>query len=192
MVSQMLKRIFRVGRRGAVASEFAVVGLFMLSLIFMTVEVVYAMVARGVVEAGLERASRVASTGAPLPSPTMAQRRANFDLTYQSLVSGMINYPAAITNTITSYKRVQWATATPTQAELDAEFGWTSSSTSPRPTVADVIHNDLGDSKWFVVYDSVYQHQMLSGALFCNLIPVTGCDGRLQMNLRIMRQNEPF
>jgi Flp pilus assembly protein TadG len=168
-----------------------VVGLFMLTLIFLTVEIVYAMVARGVVEAGLERASRLASTGAPLPNPTMAQRRATFDSTYQSLVSGMINYPAAITNTVTSYKRVQWATSTPTQAELDAEFGWTGGP-APRPTIADVIHNDFGATKWFVVYESSYQHQMLSGTLFCNMIPVSGCTGRLRMDIRIMRQNEPF
>ena len=192
MIAQMLKRIFRIGRRGAVASEFAVVGTFMLTLIFFATEIVYAMVARGVVEAGLERSSRVASTGAPLPSPTMAQRRAAFDLTYQSLVSGMMNYSASITNVVTSYKKIQWVTTPPTQAELDAEFGWTSSSTFPRPTINDVIRPDFGDTKWFVVYESTYQHQLLTGMLFCTLIPVSGCDGRLRMDLRIMRQNEPF
>ena len=181
MAGQMLRMILRVGRRGAVASEFAIVGIAMLSVLFLAIEVIFAMVARGTVEAGLDRASRVAATGAPLPNPTMAQRWAQFDLTYSAIVGAVVDYPASITNTITSYMKVEWVMTEPTAGEL-AALG---------KTRDQVIRSDLGDTKWYVVYESVYQHPLLSGMLICGYL-LPGCDGRLRMDFRIMRQNEPF
>jgi len=165
----MLRRLFRLGRRGAVASEFAIVAIFMTGLGFLSLEVVYAMVARGVVESGLERASRLAATG--LGGPAMPGRLATFNTTYSNMVSGMIDYSGTITNTLASYERIDWV--------MNPPVGFTPAT-------------DLGQSQWYVVYESVYQHQLLTGSLFCNFFPSVGCDGRLRMDLRVMRQNEPF
>ena len=165
----MLRRLSRLGRRGAVASEFAIVAVFMTGLGFLSLEVVYAMVARGVVESGLERASRLAATG--LGGPTMGGRLAVFDSTYTNMIAGMIDYPSSITNSLTAYEQIDWV--------LNPPVGYTPAT-------------NLGQSGWYVVYESTYQHQLLTGALFCNFFPAVGCDGRLRMDLRVMRQNEPF
>ena len=169
MVGEMLRRFLRLGRRGAVASEFAIVAIFMTGLGFLSLEVVYAMVARGVVESGLERASRLAATG--LGGPSMTGRLAVFDTTYRDMIDGMIDYPSSVTNSLAAYEQVDWVMNPPT--------GYTPAT-------------DLGQAQWFVVYESTYQHQLLTGALFCNFFPNVGCDGRLRMDLRVMRQNEPF
>ena len=126
----MLRRLFRLGRRGAVASEFAIVAIFMTGLGFLSLEVVYAMVARGVVESGLERASRLAATG--LGGPAMPGRLATFNTTYSNMVSGMIDYSGTITNTLAAYERIDWV--------MNPPVGFTPAT-------------DLGQSQWYVVYE---------------------------------------
>ncbi len=181
MLQWLIHRIRSTRRRGAVAIEFGLIGPALVVLIFMTLDVVYAMTARGVAEAALDNASRFSQTGAG--GNNMAARTISYTNKLYSLTDSMLDN-ADLALTLDSYSSVNgmWTN--------DTGVGGSGFDASVPPK--QIYSPDLGQTGWFTVYTLSYNHRMLSGGVLCALLPSGTCDGVLPMSFRIVRQNEPF
>lgn len=154
-------------RKGGPALEFALITPAFFGILLVSFEILYAVVARSVVDHALESASRTAVTGGTTPTDNTARLEAITN-----------EFFAATSSMIASSRLTLVVSACESMETLNIN-------------PAACRTGDAGTAREVVRFNATYSHSFLSQRAVCSLLAMATCPP-VTMNAQIVRRNEPF
>lgn len=154
-------------RKGGPALEFALITPAFFGIVLVSFEILYAIVARSVVNYALESASRAAVTGGTAPTDNAARLQAITE-EFFAATSSMIR-PARLTLVVSACESMEMLNTNPAACRT----------------------GDAGVAREVVRFSATYSHSFLTQGAVCSVLAMPTCPP-VTMNAQIVRRNEPF